>query len=108
MLLFSMLDFLIPASGAGKALMAAILLGAGCGVLGCFVVLRRVALMGDAVSQSLSEGEGWEWFVYDAIPLGCAVYRGMVFFIDLFLLSPSSLLPGWHYTTSQRRAGGGA
>lgn len=56
MLLLSMLDFLIPASGAGKALMAAILLGAGCGLLGCFVVLRRVALMGDAVSHAVLPG----------------------------------------------------
>ncbi|MCP5538152.1 MAG: metal ABC transporter permease [Akkermansiaceae bacterium] len=51
-----MVDLLIPASGAGKALMAAILLGAGCGLLGCFVVLRRVALMGDAVSHAVLPG----------------------------------------------------
>ena len=51
-----MLDFLIPGSGSGKALMAAILLGAGCGLLGCFVVLRRVALMGDAVSHAVLPG----------------------------------------------------
>ena len=56
MLILSMLDFLIPATGAGKALMAAVLLGAGCGLLGCFVVLRRVALMGDAVSHAVLPG----------------------------------------------------
>ncbi|MEJ6780243.1 MAG: iron chelate uptake ABC transporter family permease subunit [Akkermansiaceae bacterium] len=55
-ILASMFDVLIPASGAGKALMAAVLLGAGCGLLGCFVVLRRVALMGDAVSHAVLPG----------------------------------------------------
>ena len=59
-LIASIFDVLIPASGAGKALMAAVLLGVGCGLLGCFVVLRRVALMGDAISLRiplLSMGE---------------------------------------------------
>lgn len=52
----SILDLLVPASGSGKAIMAAVLLGAGCGLLGCFVVLRRVALMGDAVSHAVLPG----------------------------------------------------
>ena len=53
---FSILDLLIPATGAGKAVLAAILLGAGCGLLGSFVVLRRVALMGDAISHAVLPG----------------------------------------------------
>jgi ABC-type Mn2+/Zn2+ transport system permease subunit/Mn-dependent DtxR family transcriptional regulator len=55
-LIASIFDVLIPASGAGKALMAAVLLGVGCGLLGCFVVLRRVALMGDAISHAVLPG----------------------------------------------------
>lgn len=55
-LVASMLDVLIPASGSGKAIMAAVLLGAGCGLLGCFVVLRRMALMGDAISHAVLPG----------------------------------------------------
>ncbi len=54
--LVNMLDVLIPVSGSGKALVAAILLGAGCGLLGCFVTLRRVALMGDAISHAVLPG----------------------------------------------------
>jgi ABC-type Mn2+/Zn2+ transport system permease subunit len=54
--LASVMDILIPGSGSGKAIMAAVLLGAGCGLLGCFVVLRRVALMGDAVSHAVLAG----------------------------------------------------
>ena len=55
-LLASVVDLLIPGSGSGKAILAAVLLGAGCGLLGCFVVLRRVALMGDAVSHAVLPG----------------------------------------------------
>lgn len=51
-----MLDFLIPATGAGKAILAAVLLGAGSGLLGSFVVLRRMALMGDAISHAVLPG----------------------------------------------------
>lgn len=51
-----LLDFLIPATGAGKAILAAILLGAGSGLLGSFVVLRRMALMGDAISHAVLPG----------------------------------------------------
>ncbi len=54
--LVNMADVLIPVSGEGKALLAAVLLGAGCGLLGCFVVLRRVALMGDAISHAVLPG----------------------------------------------------
>jgi len=56
MLEVAMFDLLIPATGAGKAILAAILLGAGAGLLGCFVVLRRVALMGDAISHAVLPG----------------------------------------------------
>lgn len=52
----SLLEWMIPDSGSGKAILAAILLGAGCGLLGCFVVLRRVALMGDAISHAVLPG----------------------------------------------------
>ena len=55
-LIAAWVDLVIPGSGSGKALMAAVLLGAGCGLLGCFVVLRRVALMGDAVSHAVLPG----------------------------------------------------
>ncbi len=51
-----MLDLLIPSSGAGKAILAAVLLGAGSGLLGSFVVLRRMALMGDAISHAVLPG----------------------------------------------------
>ena len=39
-----------------KALLAATLLGVMCGVLGTFVVVRRISLVGDAVSHSILPG----------------------------------------------------
>ncbi|MGB0775932.1 MAG: metal ABC transporter permease, partial [Akkermansiaceae bacterium] len=56
MLAQTIIDLLIPDSGSGKAMLAAVLLGASCGLLGCFVVLRRVALMGDAISHAVLPG----------------------------------------------------
>jgi len=52
----AIIDFLIPATGAGKAILAAVLLGAGAGLLGSFVVLRRMALMGDSISHAVLPG----------------------------------------------------
>jgi manganese transport system permease protein len=39
-----------------RALVAAVLVGLVCGVLGCFIVLRRMALIGDALSHAVLPG----------------------------------------------------
>jgi manganese transport system permease protein len=39
-----------------RALIAAVLVGLVCGVLGCFIVLRRMALIGDALSHAVLPG----------------------------------------------------
>lgn len=39
-----------------KGTICSILVGLGCGVLGCFVVLRRMALIGDALSHAVLPG----------------------------------------------------
>ena len=49
-------EWVIPETSAGMALLATVLLGLSCGLLGCFVVLRRVALMGDAISHAVLPG----------------------------------------------------
>ncbi|MFK7909854.1 MAG: iron chelate uptake ABC transporter family permease subunit [Akkermansiaceae bacterium] len=90
-ILANMLDVLIPATGSGKALLAAVLLGAGCGLLGCFVVLRRVALMGDAISHAVLPGvvagliyspDRNPWFIFlcatAAGLLGAGIVRAMM------------------------------
>jgi ABC-type Mn2+/Zn2+ transport system permease subunit/Mn-dependent DtxR family transcriptional regulator len=39
-----------------RALLASILVGITCGILGCFIVLRNMALIGDALSHSILPG----------------------------------------------------
>lgn len=41
---------------ASRALLASIMVGVTCGVLGCFVILRRMALIGDALSHAILPG----------------------------------------------------
>jgi ABC-type Mn2+/Zn2+ transport system permease subunit/Mn-dependent DtxR family transcriptional regulator len=41
---------------AFRALIASILVGLSCGVLGCFIVLRNMALIGDALSHAILPG----------------------------------------------------
>lgn len=53
-LLFASLT--LPESALGKALFGSVALGASCGLLGCFVILRRIALMGDAMSHAVLPG----------------------------------------------------
>lgn len=47
---------ILALSGLQTALLAAVMLGICCGVLGSFVVLRRVALVGDALSHAVFPG----------------------------------------------------
>lgn len=52
-----------------RALLTAIIVGAVCGVLSCFVILKRWALLGDAISHAVLPGVaiafllGWPFFV---------------------------------------------
>ncbi|HXN36023.1 MAG TPA: metal ABC transporter permease [Opitutaceae bacterium] len=47
-----------------RGLMAAMLLGVSGGLLGCVLVLRRLALMGDALSHSLLPGVAAAWLLF--------------------------------------------
>ena len=39
-----------------KALLTGVVVGIVCGVIGCFIVLRGLALMGDAISHAILPG----------------------------------------------------
>ena len=41
---------------AQRALLASSMVGLMCGVLGCFIVLRNMALIGDALAHSILPG----------------------------------------------------
>ena len=47
-----------------RALLSAALLGVSGGLIGCVLVLRRLALMGDALSHSLLPGVAAAWFFF--------------------------------------------
>jgi len=47
-----------------RGLLSAVLLGASGGLLGCVLVLRRLALMGDALSHSLLPGVAVAWLLF--------------------------------------------
>lgn len=60
---FSMVSHQLALSLGQKAPIAAICVGICCGLLGCFVVVRRVALVGDAISHAVFPGvvAGFMW-----------------------------------------------
>jgi zinc/manganese transport system permease protein len=47
-----------------RGLLSAMLLGVSGGLLGCVLVLRRLALMGDALSHSLLPGVAAAWLLF--------------------------------------------
>ncbi|WP_026674686.1 metal ABC transporter permease [Alkalihalobacterium bogoriense] len=55
-----------------QALLAAILVGIICGVIGCFIILRGMALMGDAISHAVLPG------VVIAYMIGASFFVGAV------------------------------
>lgn len=55
-----------------NAMMAAILVGIICGVIGCFIIMRGMALMGDAISHAVLPG------VVIAYMLGASFFIGAV------------------------------
>lgn len=57
-----------------RALLTSIVVGAVCGVLGCFIVLRGLALMGDAISHAVLPG------VAVSFMLGVSYFYGAVVF----------------------------
>lgn len=69
-------------SALGSALLAALLLGAVCGVLGSFVVVRRMALTGDMISHAVLPGVvaglAWSSSRNPLVVLGCAVLAGLL------------------------------
>ncbi|MFQ3576498.1 MAG: metal ABC transporter permease, partial [Cytophagales bacterium] len=54
-----------------RAFLASLVVGVTCGLLGVFVTLRRMALIGDALSHSVLPGVvlAYYWFGYDSLSL---------------------------------------
>ncbi len=56
------------------ALLISITLGIGCGVIGCFIVLRGLSLMGDAISHAVIPGVAVSYMLGISFFLGAVVF----------------------------------
>jgi len=73
-----------------RALLSAALLGVSGGLLGCLLVLRRLSLMGDALSHSLLPGVGLAYLIFGASTpalLAGALLAGLLTALGSALLS---------------------
>lgn len=56
------------------ALWLSLVLGAGCGVVGCFIILRGLALMGDAISHAVIPGVAISYMLHISYFIGAVVF----------------------------------
>lgn len=81
----SVMDFIsevIAYSFVQKALFASVMVGIICGIVGCFIVLRGLALMGDAISHAVLPGVAASFmagvsFFYGAVAAGILTALGI-------------------------------
>lgn len=72
-----------------NALIAAILVGIICGVIGCFIILRGMALMGDAISHAVLPGVVIAYMVGTSFFVG-AIITGVLTAIGIGFISQNS------------------
>ncbi|MEC5425341.1 metal ABC transporter permease [Virgibacillus sp. C22-A2] len=72
-----------------KALTTSIMVGIICGVIGCFIVLRGMALMGDAISHAVLPGVAVSYFLGINFFFG-AVFTGVLTAIGIGYISQNS------------------
>jgi len=72
-----------------KALFTSIMVGIICGVIGCFIVLRGLALMGDAISHAVLPGVAISYMLSINFFYG-AVVTGMIAAVSIGLVNQNS------------------
>ncbi|AIF44092.1 metal ABC transporter permease [Virgibacillus sp. SK37] len=72
-----------------KALLTSIMVGIICGVIGCFIILRGMALMGDAISHAVLPGVALSYFLGINFFFG-AVFTGVLTAIGIGYISQNS------------------
>ena len=72
-----------------QALIAAILVGIICGVIGCFIILRGMALMGDAISHAVLPGVVIAYMIGASFFIG-AVITGVITALAIGYVSQNS------------------
>ena len=87
-----MMDFIADIMNYGflqKALFTSIMVGIICGVIGCFIVLRGLALMGDAISHAVLPGVAISFMLSINFFYG-AVVTGMIAAVSIGLVNQNS------------------
>ncbi|WP_349409442.1 metal ABC transporter permease [Pseudalkalibacillus sp. SCS-8] len=74
-----------------KALITSVMVGIICGVIGCFIILRGMALMGDAISHAVLPGVAISYFLGINFFFG-AVFTGVLTAIGIGFVSQNSRL----------------
>ncbi len=72
-----------------NAIIAAILVGIICGVIGCFIILRGMALMGDAISHAVLPGVAIAHFLGFSLIIGATI-TGVITAIGIGFISQNS------------------
>jgi ABC-type Mn2+/Zn2+ transport system permease subunit len=72
-----------------RALITSVMVGIICGVIGCFIILRGMSLMGDAISHAVLPGVALSYFFGINIFFG-AVFTGLLTAIGIGYISQNS------------------
>jgi ABC-type Mn2+/Zn2+ transport system permease subunit len=72
-----------------KALLTSVMVGIICGVIGCFIILRGMALMGDAISHAVLPGVAISYMLGISFFIG-AVFTGILTAIAIGYVSQNS------------------
>ncbi len=72
-----------------NAMIAAVLVGIVCGVIGCFIILRGMALMGDAISHAVLPGVAVAYMLGFSFFIG-AVFTGVLTALGIGYISQNS------------------
>ena len=79
----------LPLGGLFIASLASLFLGTSCGLIGSFVVARRMAMIGDVISHSILPGVAVAFIYYDKSPLivfFCAVFASLLSILLVYSL----------------------
>jgi iron/zinc/copper transport system permease protein len=83
------IDALMQYGFLQKALLTSIMVGVICGVIGCFIILRGMALMGDAISHAVLPGVAFSYMIGMNYFIG-AVITGVITAIGIGFVSQNS------------------
>ncbi|MCZ8535694.1 MULTISPECIES: metal ABC transporter permease [Paenisporosarcina] len=83
------IDALIQYEFLQKALLTSMMVGVICGVIGCFIILRGMALMGDAISHAVLPGVALSYMLGINFFIG-AVFTGILTAIGIGYISQNS------------------